>query len=132
MKLSEAKQLLEAGHTCAEIAKLAGVKPNEIREALGINGDLVKRLYNEGYSRSDIKQLTGSSHGWADRQLASMDVKAVDRRRTINWDYVAALYREGKNDCAIAREIDCSSTTIQRWRKKQGLPRNANRGGGRL
>ena len=61
MKLSEAKQLLKSGHSCQQIAKLAGLNANEIREALGINAAYVKELAEAGHNMPSIIHLTGSN-----------------------------------------------------------------------
>ncbi len=39
-----------------------------------------------------------------------------------------ALYLEGKNDHAIGDALDCAPHEIYSWRKKHGLPPNANPG----
>lgn len=38
------------------------------------------------------------------------------------------LWMAGKNDCRIADEVGCTSSAIWQWRRKNGLPKNTERG----
>ena len=124
MKLSEAKTLLETGYTCAEIAKLAGVKPNEIREALGIDAAYVKRLAEAGHSRTEIQRLTGADYKWVDSRIGDHGAKLKNGRIKIDWSLAPELYREGKNDAEIAFALGCTPPAVSKWRKRNGLKSN--------
>lgn len=39
-----------------------------------------------------------------------------------------ALWRYGKNDCEIADAMGVTSSAIWQWRKRNDLPKNAERG----
>lgn len=41
-----------------------------------------------------------------------------------DWEAITVLYARGETDLTIAADIGCSSKTIARWRKEEGLPRN--------
>ena len=128
MKLSEARQLLEAGHSCQQIAKLAGLSANDIREALGINAAYVKELVEVGHNLPSIIYLTGSSDKWVINRFKELNIKPPDQRRKINDDSAMRLYRMGKNDHQIALTLDVSPSAICLWRKKNNLPALNKRG----
>lgn len=43
-------------------------------------------------------------------------------------DELFRLWWNWENDCEIAREVGCTPSAICQWRKKNGLPKNAERG----
>lgn len=43
-------------------------------------------------------------------------------------DELFRLWEGGKNDCRIAEEVGCTSSAIWQWRRKNDLPKNAERG----
>lgn len=38
------------------------------------------------------------------------------------------LWRAAKNDCEIAEKMDCTASAIWQWRRRNDLPKNAERG----
>lgn len=38
------------------------------------------------------------------------------------------LWKAGKNDCRIADEMGCTASAIWQWRRRNDLPKNAERG----
>lgn len=50
--------------------------------------------------------------------------------RRQNWNLhaqIAALYREGKTDAEISRELNCGVKTVRQWRESEGLLSNYRR-----
>lgn len=43
-------------------------------------------------------------------------------------DKLMDLWWAGKNDCRIAYEVGCTASAIWQWRRKNGLPKNTERG----
>jgi len=43
-------------------------------------------------------------------------------------DKLMELWESWKNDCRIADEVGCTPSAICQWRRKNGLPKNAERG----
>lgn len=38
------------------------------------------------------------------------------------------LWKAAKNDCEIAEKMDCTASAIWQWRRRNDLPKNAERG----
>lgn len=84
MKLSECKRLLDEGWSCLQIGKKAGVSAQDVRDAFGIDADMVEQLYNEGMDKTQIIFKTGSSEHWVRTQMSKRGLENRDRRRREN------------------------------------------------
>lgn len=38
------------------------------------------------------------------------------------------LWKAAKNDCEIAKKMDCTASAIWQWRRRNDLPKNAEKG----
>lgn len=66
----------------------------------------------------------------AARQQEARQKKPECRKtaRGLDWEKGWDLYQQGKNDGEIAREMGCSTGAVFRWRKRNGMPPNAEPG----
>ena len=127
MKLSEAKQLLESGHTLQEISKLSGESVHDLKFALGINNEYLQGLHSDGLYDEDIAHKSGLTVAAIRAWRRTQNLKSnYSNKRTWTGEAMR-LYEAGKNDTDIAYALGLSISAVNKWRLKAGLPMQSKR-----
>ena len=84
------------------------------------------KLYNEGYSQSEIAKLTGISAAQASRRCKKLNLdpkknSKLDYRK-VDKDKFLELYNNGVNDAQIARDLGYTESKVNSFRESLNLP----------
>ena len=88
-------------------------------------------LYKPGTAPRPRPQPIALPNSPVRKKRAAERKEAEPRRlcggRRYNWGQFEALWKEGKTDNAIAKEVGCHRDTVTAWRRRAGLPPNVFR-----
>jgi glycosyltransferase A (GT-A) superfamily protein (DUF2064 family) len=93
----------------------------------------LKIRYKNMYPGQDrVKILADLNDVTADTIREVLGLPALRSKRTgekaektnARWVEFERLYRQGKTDAEISREMQCNANNIYLWRREQNLPRN--------
>lgn len=112
-------RLYEEGKTDREIAKhpdVGGISPETVRKWRRRNGlPCLQWAKSKGGRKRREKHI--------DPSLLFTEDMSWDEKR----EYFALDYEAGYSDCEISERRGCDRSTVQKWRKKKGLPSQAER-----
>ena len=91
------------------------------------------KLYNAGATDGEIAEALGAPRGRVQKWRSRTLKKPPNRDRMgpetrFDWKRAKTLYKQGWDDIRIAGELECSISSVWRWRNRNGLPPNRRTG----